>query len=112
MRERQAGQAVTRAQQLLAGLRGTAPDDAELVRTAIELAGLVLEAAELEKRSDERARGELLARLMQDERGQAFTTLLTDRVYRSSDPGRVVDAARQLVRRLGVPDYLPWTGRL
>jgi RHH-type proline utilization regulon transcriptional repressor/proline dehydrogenase/delta 1-pyrroline-5-carboxylate dehydrogenase len=107
MRERQADHAVTRARQQLASLRGVALDDAALASATIDLAGLLLEAAELEKRDDERARGELLARLMADEAGQAFTTLLTDRVYRSRDPARVVDAARHLLRRIGVPSYLP-----
>src|SRR6185369_12233522 len=73
---------------------------------------VLLQAAELQKRDEERARAELLSRLMADERGQAFTTLLTDRVYRSRDPSRVVDAARNLLRRIGLPSYLPRTAQL
>jgi RHH-type proline utilization regulon transcriptional repressor/proline dehydrogenase/delta 1-pyrroline-5-carboxylate dehydrogenase len=59
----------------------------------------------------ERSRYELLARLGEDPAGQTFTTSLTDRAYRSRDRGRVVDVARQLLRRLGVPGYLPAPAR-
>ena len=112
MREREAAQLVARARRQLAAVRGAALDDTALASAAVELAGLLLEAAEHERRGDDATRAGLLARLMDDARGQAFTTLLTDRVYRSKDPARVVDAARQLLRRLGMPRYLPAGARL
>src|SRR4051812_2750919 len=112
MREEQASRSVSRATQQLTGLRGTALDDRQLARQAIELAALLLDAAEQEKRADERARADLLSRLMHDANGRALPTLLTDRVSRSRDPARPVDAARQLLRALGVPSYLPPMARL
>jgi RHH-type proline utilization regulon transcriptional repressor/proline dehydrogenase/delta 1-pyrroline-5-carboxylate dehydrogenase len=99
--------AIARAEQRLASVRGRALAEDELAQHSLELARELLELSELYKQPDERERAALLARLMEDEVGQAFTTLLTDRVYRSRDPARVVDAARHLLRRLGIPDYLP-----
>jgi RHH-type proline utilization regulon transcriptional repressor/proline dehydrogenase/delta 1-pyrroline-5-carboxylate dehydrogenase len=111
MRERDASRAVSRAKDELSASRA-ALSDRDLAARAVALAGALLEAAEHEKRADERERAALLAGLMQDPAGQALTTLLTDRVYRSRDPARAVDAARQLLRALGVPKYLPAVGRL
>ena len=96
-----------RAQQLLASVRGSRPSDRELADRARELARTLLELSAIEQTADERARSALLARVMADEHGPAFTTLLTDRAYRSRDPARAVDAARRLVRGLGIPAHLP-----
>ena len=60
---------------------------------------------------EERKRSSLLSRMMTDVAGQVFTTCLTDRAYRSQEPARVVDTARQLLRTLGVPRYLPSDAR-
>src|SRR5262245_49323414 len=103
--------AIARAKQLLDGVRGRSLGERELGEQSLALARTLLEIAETWKQPDERARAALLARLMHDENGQAFTTLLTDRVYRSRDPARVVDAARQLLRALGLPRYLPLPAR-
>ncbi len=111
MPERQASPAVSRARRLLQGVRGTALSDQALEASSLELAALLAEEAQRLTRRVDRARAELLSRLMQDEQGQIFTILLTDRVYRSRDPARVVDAARTLIRGLGVPRYLPGAAR-
>lgn len=103
---------VTSARQVLADVLGKQLSDQALAAQCSELARLLLVLAEAEKRPDERARAALLSRLMDDPTGQAFTTLLTDRVVRSQEPSRTVDAARQLLRRLGIPDYLPTFARL
>ena len=104
-------EAVDEARALLAGLRGTRPSEPELVSATSALAELVQRAADAQQSREERVRSAQFARLMADPSGQLFTTLLTDRVFRSADPVRVVDAARQLLRRLGVPSFLPRLGR-
>ncbi|MGD8863448.1 MAG: bifunctional proline dehydrogenase/L-glutamate gamma-semialdehyde dehydrogenase, partial [Myxococcales bacterium] len=103
---------VSRARALLQEVRGTRPDDDAVIALSVELAALLLEASLAMQTHEERERAELLGALMSDPDGQAFTTLLTDRAYRSHDPARIVDAARQLLRRLGIPDYLPRFARL
>src|SRR5262245_34113256 len=94
--------AIARAKQQLDGVRGRSLSDRELHDQSLALARRLLEIAESWKQPEERAREAQLARLMDDDAGQAFTTLLTDRVYRSRNPARVVDAARQLLRALGI----------
>ena len=86
-------------------------EDAALERTALRLAQELLQAVERQTSHAERGRRELLARLAEDALGQTFTTSLTDRAYRSHAASRVVDAARQLLRTLGVPGYLPAAAR-
>lgn len=103
--------AVARAHALLKAARGQAIDGTALCAAASELSAALLEATAAERSREERRRSALLARLMEDPDGQVFSTLLTDRVYRSSDPGRVVDQARHLLRSLGTPKYLPALAR-
>ncbi|MDD9938669.1 MAG: hypothetical protein OXT09_33975, partial [Myxococcales bacterium] len=103
---------VEQARQLLAALAGTRPDDDVSIDAAVRLAGLLLEESERQKNRQDRQREALLGQLMIDDAGQAFTTLLTDRAYRSREPQRIVDVARQLIRRLGIPDYLPRFARV
>src|SRR4051812_37555558 len=113
MRERDASQTRSQAQSLLDRLRtrGRLTGD-ELADASLELARLLFAAAQREQREGEREHAAVLARLMDDPDGQVFTTLLADRVFRSADHRRIVDATRQLLRALGVPRYLPMAARL
>ncbi len=99
----------SRVRALLAAVGGES--DAALERATVELAEELARAVERATTRSERSRRELLARLANDPAGQTFTTCLTDRAYRSRDEGRIVDAARNLLRTLGVPSYLPATAR-
>jgi RHH-type proline utilization regulon transcriptional repressor/proline dehydrogenase/delta 1-pyrroline-5-carboxylate dehydrogenase len=95
----------------LAALRGRILSEEELQRSSIELARKLLLLSVQHTTDDERKRSMLLARMMTDLPGQVFTTCLTDRAYRSQQSARVVDTARQLLRTLGVPKYLPAEAR-
>lgn len=95
----------------LDALRGRELTDTELEHATVTVARLLLARANAGQTRAERKQQQLLARLMHDTPGQTFTTCLTDRVYRSTDPGLVVDVARQLLRKLGVPRYLPAAAR-
>lgn len=95
----------------LAALRGRALNEAELQSATIELARKLLALSLEHTTHEERKRSSLLAQMMTDLPGQVFTTCLTDRAYRSEEPARVVDTARQLLRTLGVPSYLPTEAR-
>jgi RHH-type proline utilization regulon transcriptional repressor/proline dehydrogenase/delta 1-pyrroline-5-carboxylate dehydrogenase len=85
--------------------------EAELASASCHVAEALLREVNARRTPDERRREQMLARLMHDPSGQTFTTCLTDRVYRSRDPQRIVDVARSLLRRLGVPKYLPLSAR-
>jgi len=53
----------------------------------------------------------MLARLVEDPRGQALTTALTDRVFRSRDPRQIVAQLKLLCDRFGLPAYMPLVAR-
>lgn len=86
---------------------------------AEELAAALLTASRALTLPHERQAQALLARLVDDPRGQALTTALTDRAFRSRDLAHVTGQLQYLARRLGVPHYMPpwsrmqlWAGRL
>ncbi len=54
----------------------------------------------------DRARARMLSRLMRDPYGQALTTALTDRLYRSASAARIVDEVAHLISRFGLPQYM------
>ncbi|HEY2733071.1 MAG TPA: hypothetical protein VGI70_03760, partial [Polyangiales bacterium] len=111
MRERAKASALQAAVAQLNELAGRTLADHELERATVEIAQALLARVDAERSASELEREQLLARLMHDETGQTFTTSLTDRAFRSRDDSAIVDAARQLLRRLGVPRYLPVAAR-
>jgi hypothetical protein len=102
---------VTGLAAMLASLQGRLLSDAELEASSVAVAQALLAQISGSQTRVEQQREQLLSRLMSDAAGQTFTTCLTDRVYRSRDPAMVVDVARQLLRALGVPRYLPVAAR-
>lgn len=98
--------------QLLADVRGRSLPVSEVCERALDLAPLLLEMCERETWSENRAQANLLSRLMNDKRGQVFTTLLTDRAYRSQSMSRSVEQACYLLHQVGAPSYLGAFDRL
>jgi RHH-type proline utilization regulon transcriptional repressor/proline dehydrogenase/delta 1-pyrroline-5-carboxylate dehydrogenase len=96
----------SRAKQLLLATRGHALTRTERAARASELAGLLLALSQEHTRPDDRARARMLGRLMDDARGQQLTNALTDRLYRSRDPERVLDQVGYVLKRYGVPRYM------
>lgn len=74
---------------------------------AAELAEELLRASLEEMTGAERRKYNQLARMLQDEAGKAFTSSLADRVYRSEEPPRILEQVRELIKRFGIPNYLP-----
>lgn len=95
-----------RAKQLLVATRGRPLTRTERAARASELAGLLLALSREHTRPDDRARARMLGRLMDDARGQQLTNALTDRLYRSRDPRRVLDQVGHVLGRYGVPRYM------
>ena len=111
MVEQRADDMIASARERLARLRGATLSEGEVLEHTLALAEQLQRASEAQQRADERARAALLARMLGDPDGHVLTLLLTDRAYRSRQPARVVDAARQLLRRLGVPSFPGWLDR-
>jgi RHH-type proline utilization regulon transcriptional repressor/proline dehydrogenase/delta 1-pyrroline-5-carboxylate dehydrogenase len=78
----------------------------ERAQLAVQLAESLLALSLTRSERSDRARAHMLSRLMHDPYGQALTTALTDRLYRSHDPERVLDQVAHLLERYGVPQYM------
>lgn len=98
-----------RVESLLTEIRGGELSISDLMHQAVRLAPLLLGLCETHVRPSDVKQTTFLTRLMSDRPGQIFTTLLTDRAYRSTSKKRIVEQAQYLLRRLGMPDYVgPW----
>jgi len=96
----------SRIRALLDSVRGRELSREERVEHAERIAyDLVAMAQGLSEPADA-ARARMLSRLMRDPQGQALTTALTDRLYRTDNPSRVVDEVAHLIERFGLPEYM------
>ncbi len=84
----------------------------ERARRAVDLAEALLREARAGQTSDERARAERLARLMEDPRGKELTIALTDQAFRSRRPARIADQLGYLLERYGAPRFMEWWERI
>jgi len=81
-------------------------------KRAVELAEVLLREARAGQTSEERARAERLARLMEDPRGKELTIALTDQCFRSRRPERIADQLHYLLERYGAPRFMEWWERI
>ncbi len=84
----------------------------ERAKRAVELAEALLREARAGQTSEERARAERLARLMEDPRGKELTIALTDQCFRSRRPERIADQLHYLLERYGAPRFMEWWERI
>ncbi len=84
----------------------------ERAKRAVELAEVLLREARAGQTSEERARAERLARLMEDPRGKELTIALTDQCFRSRRPERIADQLHYLLDRYGAPRFMEWWERI
>lgn len=94
------------ALQLLESLKGKILTPGERQKLAVDLAASMLEEANRIQTRSEKKRQAELARMMQDPRGKAFTTYMTDECFRSRKAPRVADQMVYLLNQFGVPRYL------
>lgn len=92
--------------QLLSEVDGRLLAVSDLSEQALRIAPLLLRMCEVETSLKDKEQATLLSRLMNDRRGQVFTTLLTDRAYRSTSKTRTVEQAQYLIARVGAPTYV------
>ncbi|HEY7038585.1 MAG TPA: bifunctional proline dehydrogenase/L-glutamate gamma-semialdehyde dehydrogenase [Methylomirabilota bacterium] len=79
---------------------------------AVALAESLLAEARAGQTTEERARAERLARLMEDPRGKELTIALTDQCFRSRRPERIADQLHYLLERYGAPRFMEWWERI
>lgn len=105
---RRVSQRLQAASERLQALAGEPLREHERVAVCVQVAEALHAASRAGRSASERRRDAMLAALMADSAGQAFSTLLTDRVYRSDSAVRVARTLAQLVSALGIPAYLGW----
>lgn len=79
---------------------------------ATELAALILQEANRQLTSGERTQQEQLAGMMEDSHGKTFTLSMTDQCFRSKRSRRVADQLTYLIKKYGIPRFLPFHKRL
>lgn len=81
-------------------------------KDAIDLAAnLLIQARKIQTRKEKKIQAEL-SRMMQDPRGKAFTTSMTDQCFRSHRYARVANQLNYLLNQFGIPFYLSFTKHL
>ncbi|MGZ3633342.1 MAG: hypothetical protein ACXWM7_03330, partial [Parachlamydiaceae bacterium] len=96
---------------LITSVKGKIVTPEELQDKTIDLAGLILKEAQSLQTHTEKLQQELIARMMKDPVGKIFTTAMTDQCFRSSNNSRVADQLTYILKKYGVPKYLPWNQR-
>lgn len=92
--------------QLLDKVKRSKLSESERINLSIELAGNILNEARRIQTSDEKKTQQQLARMMDDVRGKAFTTAMTDQGFRSKSSWRAADQITYLLDKYGIPKYL------
>jgi RHH-type proline utilization regulon transcriptional repressor/proline dehydrogenase/delta 1-pyrroline-5-carboxylate dehydrogenase len=94
------------ARDLLHSVKGKPLSIEQRKQASIDLAAFMLtEATRTMTRKEKKIQAQL-ARMMQDPKGKAFTTSMTDECFRSHRPSRVADQMTFLLKQFGVPAYL------
>lgn len=99
------------AQDYLRHLPHTELSQEERCDASVELACMMLEEANRSETAKEKSNREQIARMLQDPKGRQFTFELTDRCFRSHDPGKIADKIGDLLNRYGIPSYLSFSKR-
>ncbi len=103
---------LTKAEQLIASVKGQHLSVQERKDKAIELAGYMISEANLTQTNEEKRIQGQLARMMDDSRGKVFTTCMTDQCFRSGKSSRVANQLSYLIKKFGVPSYLSFDRKL
>lgn len=82
-----------------------------IAHRACDLASSILEAANADRTLAERMAGEKLERMIKSPNGKAFTLAMVDRVFRSEDPNVQASRLREVVKELGIPEFLSSSDR-
>ena len=105
-------QQLAQGRKLLGSIKGKKISTEERCDLAIELAALMLDAAnQTQSRGELRLQAELAA-MMDDETGKVFTTSLTDQCFRTDRSVRVANQINFLLDKFGIPRFLSWTKRV
>ncbi|HEV8051736.1 MAG TPA: bifunctional proline dehydrogenase/L-glutamate gamma-semialdehyde dehydrogenase, partial [Parachlamydiaceae bacterium] len=94
------------ARQILDAAKGQAFSPEMRRKVAIELAAIMLEESLRIQTPKEKREKKLLARMMNDPLGKAFSTFMADQCFRSNNNSRVADQLVYLINQFGIPSFL------
>lgn len=96
------------AKAMLADAKGIKRSVEERREASVELAALMLNESRRRMTHQEQVSQGELARMMDDLKGKAFVTAMTDECFRAKNAWRIADQLIFLLRKFGVPRYLSW----
>ena len=97
---------IDKSLQLLTEVKGRNFAFAELVDKAIALAGHMTNAMEVETNQLEKQKASLMSKMINDPKGMIFTSILTDRLFRTQSHSQRMSLVDRLINKLGYPDFL------
>lgn len=97
---------ILKALEILEAAQGKVQTFQQRQKTSIELAALLLSESNRIETWKEKKRQNELFRMMQDSKGKAFTTAMTDECFRSTNTQRVANQLIYLLKQFGIPRYL------
>jgi RHH-type proline utilization regulon transcriptional repressor/proline dehydrogenase/delta 1-pyrroline-5-carboxylate dehydrogenase len=103
---------IQKAKSQIEAVQGKRLSLTERKERAIALAALMLEEAQRIQTPSEKRQQAELAGMMHDPIGKAFMTTLTDQCFRSHRTQRVADQLTYVIKKLGIPHYLPASKRI
>lgn len=103
---------IKKAEFLIQSVKGRTLSFDERKNKAIELAAIMIDEAQRILTETEKQQLSQLAGMMNDPNGKTFMTALTDQCFRSHRAGRVANQLIYVIKKYGVPQYLPLSKRL
>jgi RHH-type proline utilization regulon transcriptional repressor/proline dehydrogenase/delta 1-pyrroline-5-carboxylate dehydrogenase len=97
---------------ILADIKGQILSEEKRQLLSVELADLLLQEAALQKTPEEKKDQEQLGHLLLDQTGKAFVTETTDQCFRSSSLRRSANQLVFILKKYGIPKFIPWTKAL
>lgn len=97
---------IQQASDILHSVRGTPLSRETRLKKTLELATLLIQASKEEITEKEKRREAWLAKLVEDQRGKAFLTAMTDQCFRSQNSKRTADQLIFLLKKFGIPRFL------
>ena len=98
---------LSKAKLQIESVRGHSLSSDERRQAAITLAAFLMQEAKKNQTPDEIAQLTLLQKMMESKDGKTFATAIVDQCLRPKNPRRAADQLIFLIRKYGVPEYLP-----
>lgn len=103
---------IKQAAVLLYSIKGKELSREERIEKSLDLAAFLVTATHHETTREEKKRERWMARMMGDPHGRTFITAMTDQCFRSQSNIRTADQLVFLIKRHGIPRFLPEADRV